>query len=147
MEPHAADEPKPQTNEPSTPLSELLSNQAGQAGAWDLKVHHAEIIPYEYTREGKTHQTQKLQVILLSHDPAEYCIGLARMQRITWGLAGGANTCGRARLGHHWPAPQRAARSVWPTSRAPWIGTARQSSRNSSKHTALALLGDSRRYD
>ena len=64
--------------EERTPLRELLSDQTGAAGAWDLKVFHSEIKEYTYMWQGKEVSTKKLVVVLLSLDADQYCIGIAR---------------------------------------------------------------------
>ena len=66
----------------TTPLSQLLNQGSGQAGAYELKVVRAEIVDYyTYTWQGKQIATQKVQVLLQSHNPIEYCLGLAKLQK------------------------------------------------------------------
>ena len=64
-----------------TPLAELLNQEAGQTGAYELKVQRAEIVDYTYLWQGKQIPTQKLQVLLQSHKPEEYCLGVAKLQK------------------------------------------------------------------
>ena len=65
----------------TTPLSELLNQESGQAGAHELKVIRAEIVEYAYPWQGKQIATQKVQVLLQSHKPEEYCLGVAKLQK------------------------------------------------------------------
>ena len=65
----------------TTPLSELLNQESGQAGAHELKVIRAEIVDYAYPWQGKQIATQKVQVLLQSHKPEEYCLGVAKLQK------------------------------------------------------------------
>ena len=64
--------------EERTPLKELLSDQTGAAGSWDLKVFYSEVKEYTYTWKAKEQTGRKLVVILLSLDADQYCIGVAR---------------------------------------------------------------------
>ncbi len=64
--------------EERTPLKELLSDQTGAAGSWDLKVFYSDIKEYKYTWNAKEQTGRKLVVVLLSLDADQYCIGLAR---------------------------------------------------------------------
>jgi hypothetical protein len=54
-------------------LAELLNQEAGQAGVYELKVPNAGIDVYSHTAAGKQVTTQKLQVLLQSHNPEQYC--------------------------------------------------------------------------
>jgi len=65
----------------ATSLSELLNQESGQAGAHELKVVRGEIVDYSYPWQGKQVATQKLQVLLQSHKPEEYCLGVAKLQK------------------------------------------------------------------
>ena len=85
----------PQTNsakeqvsndETDTPLAELVSDETGFAGKWDLQVagenlKGCEILEYEYTHNGKTIKSKKLVCILKSTRPDQYCLGVARMKK------------------------------------------------------------------
>ena len=62
-------------------LSELVSQVACRSCQIDLKVIHNQIIDYTYTWNGKQVETQKLQVILQSKRPEQYCMGFARLQK------------------------------------------------------------------
>ena len=64
-----------------TPLSELLNQECGQTGAYDLKVVRVEIVDYTYPWQGKQIATQKVQALLQSHKPDEYCLGVAKLQK------------------------------------------------------------------
>ena len=64
-----------------TPLSELLNQECGQTGAYDLKVVRVEIMDYTYPWQGKQIATQKVQALLQSHKPDEYCLGVAKLQK------------------------------------------------------------------
>ena len=64
-----------------TPLSELLNQESGQAGAYELKVARVELIDYSYPWQGKQIATQKLQALLQSQKPEEYCLGVAKLQK------------------------------------------------------------------
>ena len=65
----------------ATPLSELLNQESGQTGEYELKVIRVEIIDYTYAWQGKKIPTQKLQALLQSHKPEEYCLGIAKLQK------------------------------------------------------------------
>ena len=65
----------------ATPLSELLNQECGQTGSYELKVIRVEIVDYSYPWQGKQIATQKVQAILQSHKPEEYCIGVAKLQK------------------------------------------------------------------
>ena len=77
----AATEPLSESYSDATPLSELLNQECGQTGAHELKVVRAEIIDYSYSWQGKQIATQKIQVLLQSHKPEEYCLGVAKLQK------------------------------------------------------------------
>ena len=64
-----------------TPLAELLNQEAGQTGAYELKVTRAEIVEYTYPWQGKQVPTEKLQVLLQSRRQEEYCLGVAKLQK------------------------------------------------------------------
>ena len=53
-------------------LAELLNQEAGQAGVCELKVLNAGIDEYSRATGGKQVTTQKLQVLLQSHNPEQY---------------------------------------------------------------------------
>ena len=65
----------------ATPLAELLNQESGQTGAYELKVLRAEMTDYSYTWKGKQIPTSKIQVLLQSHRQEEYCLGAAKLQR------------------------------------------------------------------
>ena len=64
--------------EDRTPLTELLSEEAGAAGTWGLKVFYNDIKEYTYTWKGKEQTGRKLVIVLLSLDADQYCLGFAR---------------------------------------------------------------------
>ena len=64
--------------EERTPLTELISDETGAAGTWDLKVFENTIKDYQYTWGGKEQTGRKLVILLLSLDADQYCIGVAR---------------------------------------------------------------------
>jgi len=65
----------------ATPLAELLNQESGQTGAYELKVLRAEMTDYSYTWKGEQIPTSKIQVLLQSHRQEEYCLGAAKLQR------------------------------------------------------------------
>ena len=67
------------TEEPQ--LAELVNQGAGQSSVIELKVIRSEIIDYDYTWNGNPVTTQKLQVILQSKIPDQYCVGVAKLQK------------------------------------------------------------------
>ena len=69
---------EPAGTEDRTPLTELISDETGAAGTWDLKVFDSNIRDYQYTWKGREQTGRKLVIILLSLDADQYCLGLAR---------------------------------------------------------------------
>ena len=69
---------EPAGTEERTPLTELISDQTGAAGTWDLKGFYSGIAEYQYNCKGRDVTTRKLTIILLSLDARQYCLGLAR---------------------------------------------------------------------
>ena len=67
------------TEEPQ--LAELVNQGAGQSSVIELKVIRSEIIDYDYTWNGNPVTTQKLQVILQSKIPDQYCVGVVKLQK------------------------------------------------------------------
>jgi hypothetical protein len=67
------------SDEPS--LAELLNQETGQTGAYELRVVRAEKSEYEYPWQGKQIKTQKVQVLFQSRKPEEYCLGAAKLQK------------------------------------------------------------------
>ena len=63
------------------PLSELLNQESGQTGAHELKVVRVQIVDYSYSWQGRQVATQKVQALLQSHKPEEYCLGVAKLQK------------------------------------------------------------------
>ena len=59
---------EPAGTEERTPLTELISDETGAAGTWDLKVFDSNIKDYPYTWKGKEQTGRKLVIILLSLD-------------------------------------------------------------------------------
>ena len=73
-------------DETDTPLAELVSDDAGHTGKWDLQVagqnlKGSNIVEYEYQYQGKTIKSKKLVTILKSTRPQQYCLGVARMKK------------------------------------------------------------------
>ena len=64
-----------------TSLAELLNQETGQTGAYELKVIRAEMVEYEYSWQGKKITTKKVQVILQFPKPEEYCLRDATLQK------------------------------------------------------------------
>ena len=63
-------------------LVELLSPESGLTGEHELKVVRNVIIPYTYkNRQGMEIQQQKLQLLLQSRIPDQYCLGVAKQQK------------------------------------------------------------------
>ena len=67
------------TEEPQ--LAELLSQEAGLTSQIQLKVLRSQLIDYSYTWAGSQVSTQKLQVVLQSKIPDQYCLGFAKLQK------------------------------------------------------------------
>ena len=67
------------TEEPQ--LAELLNQEAGLSTEIELKVIRNQIVDYTYTWEGKTIATQKLQIVLQSKIPEQYCLGVAKIRK------------------------------------------------------------------
>ena len=67
------------TEEPQ--LAELVNQEAGLSSEIELKVIRNEIIDYTYPWKGNKVSTQKVQVILQSKIPEQYCLGVARLHR------------------------------------------------------------------
>ncbi len=67
----------------ATPLSELLNQESGQTGEYEFTVLRAVILEYTYPWQGKKVPTQKVQALLQSHKPEEYCLGVAKLQKKT----------------------------------------------------------------
>ena len=65
----------------TTPLLQLLNQESGQARAYELKVVRVEVVDYTYPWQGKQIATQKVQALLKSHNPIEYCLGIAVLQK------------------------------------------------------------------
>eukprot|EP00969_Alexandrium_andersonii_P337431 14913905-Alexandrium_andersonii.AAC.1 len=69
------------TEQGHTPLAELVSDAVGAADTWDLKVFASFIHEYTYHWQGKEQTSKKLVAILVSIDPREYCMGVARARK------------------------------------------------------------------
>ena len=67
------------TEEPQ--LAELLSQEAGLTSQIQLQVRRSQLIDYSYTWAGSQVSTQKLQVVLQSKIPDQYCLGIAKLQK------------------------------------------------------------------
>ena len=62
-------------------LAELVNQEAGLSTEIELKVIRNEIIDYTYKWDGSDVPTQKLQIILQSKIPEQYCMGVAKLQK------------------------------------------------------------------
>ena len=70
------------TEEPQ--LAELLNQEAGLTSEIDLKVVHTQVIEYSYkANNGDQVTSQKVQVVLQSKIPEQYCLGVAKLQKKT----------------------------------------------------------------
>ena len=67
------------TEEPQ--LAELVNQDTGLSSEIELKVIRHEILDYTYNWQGKQVPTQKLQVLLQSKLPDQYCLGVAKLVR------------------------------------------------------------------
>ena len=67
------------TEEPQ--LAELVNHGAGLSSEIELKVIRHEILDYTYNGQGRQVPTQKLQVLLQSKLPDQYCLGVAKLVR------------------------------------------------------------------
>ena len=63
------------------PLADLVTQEAGMSSEYTLTAWKPQIIEYTYKWNGKDVTTKKLQVILLSPNPAQYCLGVARIRK------------------------------------------------------------------
>ena len=73
--------PSAATEHTHTPLAELVTDEVGAADTWDLRVFTSFIHDFSYQWQGKEVTSKKLLAILLSANPREYCLGVARPQR------------------------------------------------------------------
>ena len=62
-------------------LAELLNQEAGQTSVIELKVVKSQVIEYSFKIDGAQVSSQKVQVVLQSKIPNQYCLGVARMQK------------------------------------------------------------------
>ena len=62
-----------------TPLDDLLTQQAGSASEITLKVVDSGIVAYSYAWKEKQVKTKKLVCVLVSRNPQQYCLGVARL--------------------------------------------------------------------
>ena len=64
-------------------LAELVTQEAGLSTEIELKVIRNDIVHYKYTVKANQAQvpTQKVQIVLQSKQAAQYCLGIARLQR------------------------------------------------------------------
>ena len=65
------------TEEPQ--LAELVNQEAGLSSEIELKVIRRDILDYTYNWQGRQVPTQKLQVLLQSKLPDQYCLGVAKL--------------------------------------------------------------------
>ena len=64
------------TEEPQ--LAEIVNQEAGLSTAIELKVVRNELVTYTYTYNGEQKQTEKLEIVLQSKVPEQYCLGIAK---------------------------------------------------------------------
>ena len=76
-------------------LAELLNQEAGQTSVIELKVVHNQAIEYYFKVDGAQLSSQKIQVVLQSKIPNQYCLGVAKMQNKTKLSSGKLRTAGR----------------------------------------------------
>ena len=62
-------------------LAELLNQDAGQTSVIELKVVKSQVIEYSFKIDGGQVSSQKVQVVLQSKIPNQYCLGVARLQK------------------------------------------------------------------
>jgi hypothetical protein len=62
-----------------TPLGDLHTQQAGAASQITLKVVDSNIVSYSYPWKGNQVNTKKLVCVLLSQNPQQYCLGVAKL--------------------------------------------------------------------
>ena len=67
------------TEEPQ--LLELVNQEAGLSAEIELKVIRNQIVDYTYPFNGNQCPTQKVQIILQSKIPEQYCLGVAKLQK------------------------------------------------------------------
>ena len=61
-------------------LKEVLSQEAGKSAVIDMKVLWQDLNVYEYTtKDGNKKEGRKLQIVLITKDASQYCIGVAKM--------------------------------------------------------------------
>ena len=65
------------TEEPQ--LAALLSQEAGMTSKIELKVIRNQIIEFSYKFDGSPVLTQKMQIVLQSKIPDQYCLGVAKL--------------------------------------------------------------------
>ena len=62
-------------------LAELVHPEAGSSIEIELKVIRNDLLDYTYTFKAKEVVTQKLQLVLQSKIPEQYCLGVAKLQK------------------------------------------------------------------
>ena len=62
-------------------LAELVNQEAGLSSEIELKVIRNEIVEYSYQWNGNQVSSQKVQIILQSKIPDQYCLGVAKLQK------------------------------------------------------------------
>ena len=81
------------TEEPQ--LAELLNQEAGNTIVIELKLVHKVVIDYRWKVDGGERSSQKIQVVLQSKIPDQYCLGVAKLQKKTKPSSGKSVTAGR----------------------------------------------------
>ena len=123
------------TEEPQ--LAELLSQEAGLTSEIELQVLRNQLIDYSYTWADSQVSSQKLQVVLQSKIPDQYCLGVAKLLKkdseklVSVGLALWLRVAHQTRLGETdlIEVIQRLATK--------WIGSCRQYKTFLSRNPAL----------
>ena len=68
------------TEHPEEPqLAELVTQEAGMSTEIELKVIRNDLVSYTYPYNGSQVRTQKVQTVLQSKKPEQYCLGVARL--------------------------------------------------------------------
>jgi len=62
-------------------LAELVNPEAGSSIEIELKVIRNDLLDYTYTFNAKEVVTQKLQLVLQSKIPEQYCLGVAKLKK------------------------------------------------------------------
>ena len=69
------------TEEPQ--LAELVTQEAGLSIEIELKVIRNDLVQYTYPWKGEQIPTQKIQIVLQSKVAGQYCLGVAKLQKLS----------------------------------------------------------------